>query len=47
VQVVNGEARLNGQALRAGDGASATDEPRVEIAADAEAEILLFDLPMA
>lgn len=45
VHVVKGALRLNGQALSTGDGAKIADETRLEFIADAESEILLFDLP--
>ena len=45
VHVVKGALRLNGQALFTGDGAKIADETRLEFIADAESEILLFDLP--
>lgn len=44
VQVVRGAIELNGQALGAGDGASVSDEPNVEIVGVDRAEFLLFDL---
>jgi len=45
VQVVRGEALLNGQPLREGDGASVSGEPRIEVKGGASGgEILLFDL---
>ena len=44
VQVARGALTLNGQALREGDGAALSGEPALELAADAEAECLLFDL---
>jgi redox-sensitive bicupin YhaK (pirin superfamily) len=44
VQLIRGEIRVNGAPLTAGDGAAITDEPEVSIAADADAEALLFDL---
>jgi redox-sensitive bicupin YhaK (pirin superfamily) len=44
VQVARGAVTLNGQSLRAGDGAAVSDEPRLEIAATKDAEVLLFDL---
>jgi redox-sensitive bicupin YhaK (pirin superfamily) len=46
VQVARGAATVNGVALRAGDGAAALDEARVELEAgsDGPAEVLLFDL---
>jgi len=46
VQVARGEVTLNGETLRAGDGASTSDPGALKLAADAEgAELLLFDLP--
>ena len=45
VQVVRGEASLNGQPLHAGDGASISGEPRVDVRGGPPGgEILLFDL---
>jgi hypothetical protein len=44
VQVARGALHANGQALRAGDGAAISDERAVTLRADAEAEVLLFDL---
>lgn len=44
VQVAHGAVQVNGQALGAGDGAALSAEPRIEIAADTAAELLLFDL---
>jgi redox-sensitive bicupin YhaK (pirin superfamily) len=44
IQVARGSATLNGQTLRAGDGAAVTDEDRLEIGTDDTAEVLLFDL---
>jgi quercetin 2,3-dioxygenase len=44
LQVTKGSVELNGKKLTQGDGASASDEPRLEIEATADAEILLFDL---
>jgi quercetin 2,3-dioxygenase len=45
VQVIRGELRVNGQTLRAGDGASIEGEPRVAMEGVApETELLLFDL---
>ena len=44
VQVARGDVRVNGRALRAGDGAALSDEGSVEIAAAAPSEALLFDL---
>jgi redox-sensitive bicupin YhaK (pirin superfamily) len=43
VQVTRGEVDVNGQTLRAGDGASITGEPQVTLAGR-DAEVLLFDL---
>ncbi|MGH7898934.1 MAG: pirin family protein [Candidatus Binatia bacterium] len=46
IQIVRGDVTVNGERLSAGDGASVSGEPAIEISgADREAEILLFDLP--
>jgi redox-sensitive bicupin YhaK (pirin superfamily) len=47
VQVMRGQAWLNGHLLREGDGAAVSDQQLVSIAgaADARGEVLLFDLP--
>jgi hypothetical protein len=44
LQVARGSIALNGAALAAGDGAAASGEPRLEIEAASDAEVLLFDL---
>jgi redox-sensitive bicupin YhaK (pirin superfamily) len=44
VQVVRGRIRLNGLSLQEGDGAALSDEPQIEMTADGEAELLIFDL---
>ena len=44
VQVIRGDASLNGHDLAAGDGAAVSEERAVKLAAKSEAEILLFDL---
>jgi quercetin 2,3-dioxygenase len=44
VQVVGGEARVNGETLSAGDGAALSDEARIQVEGLAESELLLFDL---
>lgn len=44
LQVVRGAVALNGNALRAGDGAAVSEEESLEISAGEESEILLFDL---
>jgi redox-sensitive bicupin YhaK (pirin superfamily) len=44
VHVARGAATVNGQALKAGDGAAITAVPKIEIAGAPEAEVLLFDL---
>jgi redox-sensitive bicupin YhaK (pirin superfamily) len=43
VQVARGEAEVNGQTLKAGDGAAISEEERVTISGKG-AEVLLFDL---
>lgn len=45
LQVARGAVKLNGTTLQAGDGAGIENEPVLNLAADASAEILLFDLP--
>jgi quercetin 2,3-dioxygenase len=45
VHLARGEARVNGQALEAGDAASIQGEPEVRIQAAGDAEVLVFDLP--
>ncbi len=44
LQVARGAVTVNGQWLRAGDGAAISDQREIEISADEAAEILLFDL---
>ena len=44
VQVAKGALRLNGEALRQGDGAAISGETDLRFAAEEESEILLFDL---
>jgi redox-sensitive bicupin YhaK (pirin superfamily) len=44
VQVTRGAVTVNGQPLRAGDGAALHDEPAVRLAAEGGASLLLFDL---
>jgi redox-sensitive bicupin YhaK (pirin superfamily) len=47
VQVVRGQASLNGQRLEEGDGAAVSGEPHLSVTGDGPAggEVLLFDLP--
>jgi quercetin 2,3-dioxygenase len=44
LQVAQGAVTVNGEGLQAGDGAAISDEPSVAVRADADAEVLLFDL---
>ena len=44
LQVARGGVALNGVALAQGDGAAISDESKLKIVADSDAEILLFDL---
>jgi hypothetical protein len=44
VQVAEGAITLNGQPLRAGDGAAASEEAHLDLAADSDATLVLFDL---
>jgi quercetin 2,3-dioxygenase len=44
VQVAEGQVNLNGQTLATGDGAAISDETQLEVVAETDAEVLLFDL---
>jgi redox-sensitive bicupin YhaK (pirin superfamily) len=44
VQVAAGEIQVNGQGLKAGDGAAISEEAAVELRAGTKAHLLLFDL---
>jgi quercetin 2,3-dioxygenase len=44
LQMLRGRAALNGQVLFAGDGAAVSEEERLEIRGQDDAEVLLFDL---
>jgi redox-sensitive bicupin YhaK (pirin superfamily) len=44
LQLARGSLNLNGEKLRAGDGAAITRESRVEILGEQDSEFLLFDL---
>ncbi len=44
LQVVSGSVSLNGELLKAGDGAAVSDEKTLEIQAKEQSEFLLFDL---
>jgi redox-sensitive bicupin YhaK (pirin superfamily) len=44
VQVAEGEITLNGQVLKAGDGASVSNEQALELKGEKPAQVLLFDL---
>lgn len=44
VQVLRGNAEVNGQKLTAGDGAALSDEANVTLKAQTDAEVMLFDL---
>lgn len=45
LQVVSGDTLLDGQTLLAGDGAAIEGETQIELVANTELEVLLFDLP--
>ena len=45
LQLVSGLIGLNGTEMREGDGAAITDEARLTIEADTDAQLLLIDLP--
>ena len=44
VQVISGDLTVNGETLHPGDAAAISDEKRLELKAEDEAEFLLFDL---
>jgi quercetin 2,3-dioxygenase len=44
VQVARGAARVNGEALEAGDGAAIAHDDQIAIESTAESEVLLFDM---
>jgi quercetin 2,3-dioxygenase len=44
VQVARGEVTVNGQALKAGDGAAVSGEPALRFEGVSEGEVLVFDL---
>ena len=44
LQVARGSVEVSGQKLRAGDGLAASDEAKLAISANEDAEVLLFDL---
>lgn len=44
LQVLRGSISVAGHTLNAGDGAAVTEESAIELRADADAEVLLFDL---
>jgi quercetin 2,3-dioxygenase len=44
LQVLRGAVTLNGNSLNQGDGAAVSDEPALDLAATANAEVLVFDL---
>ena len=44
LQLARGIVTVNGTEMREGDGAAVEDEPAIAVAADTDAEFLLFDL---
>jgi redox-sensitive bicupin YhaK (pirin superfamily) len=44
LQVAKGTVELNGKRLQQGDGAAISEQPKVDLRGEEEAEILLFDL---
>jgi len=44
VQIISGVVTVNGQSASAGDGVQITDESKLIISSDAEAEFLVFDM---
>jgi redox-sensitive bicupin YhaK (pirin superfamily) len=45
VQIVRGSIQLNGQTLKAGDGAAISQEKNLVLTAEQPSELLVFDLP--
>ncbi|MEW5850763.1 MAG: pirin family protein [Myxococcota bacterium] len=45
VHVARGDVSLNGTRLRTGDGAAVSNEERLELRAEGDSEVLVFDLP--
>lgn len=46
LQLIHGQVRVNGEDLRAGDGAALQGEERMNLVASTDAEFLVFDLPL-
>jgi redox-sensitive bicupin YhaK (pirin superfamily) len=44
VHVVRGQVRVNGEALKAGDGAALSEEPELRLGGGTAGEVLVFDL---
>ena len=44
MHVAEGEVKLNGDTLKAGDAAALSDESRVQLVAAKPSQVLLFDL---
>jgi quercetin 2,3-dioxygenase len=44
LHVAEGEVKLNGDTLKAGDAVALSDEPRVQVVATKPSQVLLFDL---
>jgi len=44
IQMAEGDARINGIDMKAGDGAAVTDETQIQLTGTANARVLLFDL---
>ncbi len=44
LQVLRGRVALNGHSLSAGDGAAVSEEEKLDIKSEDNAEVLLFDL---
>jgi redox-sensitive bicupin YhaK (pirin superfamily) len=42
--MVKGEIKLNGTALKAGDGTAVSDESKLTLSAVRDAEVVVFDL---
>jgi quercetin 2,3-dioxygenase len=44
--LIDGQARFDGEPVATGDAAKVTDQPALEITAEAPSELILVDVPM-
>jgi redox-sensitive bicupin YhaK (pirin superfamily) len=46
VYLIDGRARFDGEPAATGDAAKVTDQPSLEVTADAPSELILVDVPL-